>query len=115
MKLFFEDNQKFVTLRAAERVIERAIWVAEILKRKVGGLHQITRLTETKIVDVYEPKEEGLQRVEVERFLTVMEITLTKEPTAAQKAEKGYQPPIKVDEKELMTKESWAEDQKRRE
>lgn len=57
LKLFFEDDKKFVTLKAAERVIERAIWVAEILKRKIGGLHQITRLTENKIVDVYEPKE----------------------------------------------------------
>ena len=56
LKLFFEDDKKFVVLRAAERVIERAIWVAEILKKKVGGLHQITRLTENKIVDVYEPK-----------------------------------------------------------
>lgn len=99
LKLFFEDNKKFVTFKAAERVIERAIWAAEILKRKIGGLHQITRLTENKIVDVYEPREEGLERVQIERFLTVIEITLTKEPTAAEKAEKGYQAPIKVDEK----------------
>ena len=56
LKLFFEDDKKFVVLRAAERIIERAIWVAEILKKKVGGLHQITRLTENKIVDVYEPR-----------------------------------------------------------
>mgnify|MGYP002074258964 CR=1 FL=1 len=57
LKLFFEDEKKFVTIKAAERVIERAIWVAEVLKRKVGGLHQITRLSENKIVDVYEPRE----------------------------------------------------------
>ena len=115
LKLFFEDEKKFVTLRAAERVIERAIWVAEVLKRKVGGLHQITKLTENTIVDVYEPREEGLQTVTVERSLTVIEITLTKEPTAAEKAEKGYQAPIKTDEKELLTKETWTEDQKKRE
>lgn len=115
LKLFFEDDKKFVTIKAAERVIERAIWVAEVLKKKVGGLHQITRLTENKIVDVYEPKEEGLLKVEVERFLTVIEITLTKEPTAEQKKEAGYQAPLKLDEKDLLTKEKWALEQKERE
>lgn len=57
LKLFFEDGKNFVVLRAAERVIERAIWVAEVLKRKVAGLHQITKLSENRIVDVFEPKE----------------------------------------------------------
>jgi hypothetical protein len=38
--------------------------VAEVVKRKVEGLHQIVHLAEKKIVDVYEPKEEGLVRVE---------------------------------------------------
>lgn len=109
LKLFFEDEKKFVTIKAAEKVIERAIWVAEVLKRKVGGLHQITRLSENKIVDVYEPREEGLVKVEVERFLTVIEITLTKEPTADQKKDVGYQAPLKLEEKDLLTKEKWQE------
>jgi DNA-binding protein len=55
LTLFFDEKKDFVTLRAADRVIERAIWVAEVLKRKVGGLHQVTRITEQKIVDVYTP------------------------------------------------------------
>lgn len=115
LKLFFEDEKKFVTIRAAERVIERAIWVAEVLKRKVGGLHQVARFTENKIVDVYEPREEGLLKVEVERFLTVIEITLTKEPTAEQRKEPGYQAPLKLDEKDLLTREKWEAEQKERE
>jgi len=85
LTLFFDEKKTFVVLRAADQIIERAIWVAEVLKRKVGGLHQVTRITEQKIVDVYAPKEEGLLEVKVERFLTVIEIVLTKEPTGSQK------------------------------
>ena len=85
LTLYFDEKKPFVVLRAADRVIDRAIWVAEVLKRKVAGLHQITRLNEQKIVDTYAPKEEGLLQVEVERFLTVIEIVLTKEPTGSQK------------------------------
>ena len=56
--------------------------MTEVLKTKVEGLHQITNLTEKKVVDVFEPKEEGLVRVEKARYLTLVEITLTKKPTA---------------------------------
>ena len=112
LTLYFDEKKPFVVLRAADRVIDRAIWVAEVLKRKVAGLHQITRLTEQKIVDTYAPKEEGLLEVKVERFLTVIEITLTKEPTAAQKAEPGYQQPIKANEAELLDAAKWEDDKK---
>ena len=55
------------------------------------------------------PKEEGLNRVEKERFLTVVEITLTLEPTADQKKAPGYQGPIKESEGEFLTKTTWQE------
>lgn len=96
-----------MTIKAADRLIDRALWVAEVLKRKVGGLHQITEIKEREIVDVYEPKEEGLLRVEQKRFLTVIEITLTLEPTAEQKKSIGYQAPLEIKSEELLTKETW--------
>lgn len=58
--------------------MDRALWVAEVIKRRVPGLHQITEIKEREIVDVYEPREEGLVRVEQKRFLTIIEVTLTK-------------------------------------
>jgi hypothetical protein len=42
----------------------------------------IVNVTERKIVDVWEPKEEGLLTVRQERFLTILEVTLTRTPTA---------------------------------
>jgi hypothetical protein len=35
---------------------------AEIIKRRMVGLHQLTEISSTNIVDVWEPKEEGLDR-----------------------------------------------------
>lgn len=76
--MFFGEGKSFVKVIAADRLIEKALWVAEVIKRRVEGLHQITEITEKEIVDVYEPKEEGLLRVEQKRYLTVVEVTLTK-------------------------------------
>ena len=54
------------------------------------------------------PREEGLLKVEKERFLTVAEVTLTRKPTEEQKKAAGYQAPLKNVEGEFLTKESWA-------
>lgn len=93
--------------------MDRALWVAEVVRRKVEGLHQIVHVTEKKIVDVYEPTEEGLVTVRQERFLTVLEVTLTKEPTAAQKGHPGYHAPLNI-KSEYLTKESWERGEKER-
>jgi len=60
------------------------------------------------------PREEGLVKVEKERFLTVAEITLTKKPTEEQKKAVGYQAPLKNVEGEFLTKESWERGEKER-
>lgn len=57
LNLFFGQNKSFVTIKAAERLSDRALWVAEVVKRRVEGLHQITKISEREIVDIYEPKE----------------------------------------------------------
>lgn len=107
LTLFFGEGKSFVTIKAADRLIDRALWVAEVVKRRVAGLHQITEIKEREVVDVYEPREEGLLRVEKKRFLTIIEVTLTKEPTAEQKKLVGYQAPLELKSEEFLTKESW--------
>ena len=93
LTLFFGEGKNFVTIKAADRLIDRALWVAEVVKRRVPGLHQVIEINEREVVDVFEPKEEGLVRVEKKRYLTIIEVTLTKEPTAEQKKLPGYQTP----------------------
>lgn len=109
LNLFFGEGKTFVTIKAADRLIDKALWVAEILKRRVQGLHQVIEIKEREIVDVYEPREEGLLRVEKKRFLTIIEVTLTKEPTAAQKKLPGYQGVSEIKDADYLTKEKWEE------
>jgi hypothetical protein len=102
-----------VTIKAAEKLMDKALWVAEVVRRKVEGLHQIVHVTEKKIVDVYEPTEEGLVTVRQERFLTILEVTLTRDPTAEQKKHPGYHAPLAI-KSDFLTKESWAAGEKER-
>lgn len=113
LTLFFGEGKSFVTIKAAERLMDRALWVAEVLRRKVEGLHQIVTVSERQVVDVYEPTEEGLVTVRDERFLTILEVTLTKEPTAEQKKLPGYHAPLNI-KSDFLTKETWEQGEKQR-
>ena len=35
LNLFFGENKSFVTIKAAEKVSDKALWVAEVVKRRV--------------------------------------------------------------------------------
>ena len=86
--------------------MDKVLWVSEVIRRKVEGLHQIVNVSERKVVDVWEPREEGLKVVHQERFLTVLEVILTKEPTAEQLKHPGYHAPLAI-KADFLNKESW--------
>jgi DNA-binding protein Alba len=60
--LFQDKEAKEIVLKAMGRAINKTVTIAEILKRRVQGLHQITHIDSTDITDVWEPLEEGLDR-----------------------------------------------------
>lgn len=93
--------------------MDKALWVAEVVRRKVEGLHMIVNVSERKVIDVWEPKEEGLITVRQERFLTILEVTLTKAPTAEQKKYPGYHVPLDI-KADYLTKESWEKGEQER-
>jgi hypothetical protein len=62
----------------------------------VAGLHQLTEASASKITDTYEPKEEGLDVVTVDRTVPVITITLSKDPLDS--SHPGYQPPLTPEE-----------------
>ena len=113
LTLFFGEGKSFVTVKAAEKLMDKALWVAEVVRRKVEGLHMIVNVSEKKIVDVWEPREEGLVTVHQERFLTILEVTLTKTPTPEEKKHPGYHAPLDI-KAEFLTKESWERGEKER-
>jgi DNA-binding protein len=87
-----ENPADKIILKAMGRVATQAVTVAEILKRKVAGLHQITNLESVTFNDVYEPLVEGLRVVEIQRVVSSISITLSKSPLDT--AHPGYQAPL---------------------
>ena len=53
---------------------------AEIVKRRILGLHQDTEIGSVDITDTWEPLEEGLNRLETTRHVSVITITLSTVP-----------------------------------
>jgi DNA-binding protein len=89
-----------IVLKAMGRAINKAVTIAEILKRK-RALHQWNSLSSVEMVDVYDPIEEGLDRVESRRYVSCMTITLSKIllPSHSLTTEHiGYQPPLPASE-----------------
>ncbi|KAG7671607.1 putative Ribonuclease P protein subunit p25-like protein [Nannochloris sp. 'desiccata'] len=91
-------DHKTIHLRAMGRAINKTVAIAEILKRRVEGLHQITATSSTEMLDIWEPKEEttGLERIERMRQVSVITITLSTEGLDTKAA--GYQAPLTKEE-----------------
>ena len=51
-------------IRATGNAIVKALILVELVKRRVGDLHQLNRITSTEIVDEFEPMVEGLEKIE---------------------------------------------------
>eukprot|EP00798_Chlamydomonas_sp_ICE-L_P013580 gene13580-19455_t len=85
LKLIQDKGHKTIMLKAMGRII----------KRRVAGVYQITEHESMGIVDEWEPKEEGLEKLEITRDVPLISITLSLEPL--DKSHKGYKEPIAAD------------------
>jgi DNA-binding protein len=92
--LLAEKGHSTVELKAMGKAINKTVAIAEILKRRVAGLHQATSLSSTDITDVWEPKDAagGLDRLETVRRVSVLTIVLSLSP--ADTSAVGYQAPL---------------------
>ena len=82
-----------MTLSSLGEAITKSVTIAEIVKHRVAGLHQVNEISTIVIDDEYEPIEEGLEKMTVSRKLTCLQIVLTKK-APANKSVAGYQEPI---------------------
>lgn len=102
--LIQEKHHRAVVLKGMGRAINKTVSLAEILKRRIGGLHQNTEIGSVDITDTWEPKEEGLNTLELTRHVSVITITLSSDPLDV--STPGYQPPVPDEEvKPLQTGE----------
>lgn len=95
MKKIKEPEVNQMTWNASGNAIAKAISCAEIMKRKNKTLHQITKLTNRRVEEYWEPQIEGLDRLKVNRDIPCISILLSK--VSVDTADPGYQAPGCVD------------------
>jgi ribonuclease P/MRP protein subunit RPP25 len=66
-------------IKATGNAIVKALILVELVKRRIGDLHQLNTIHSMEMVDVYVPKIEGLDNIEQKRRVTAMETILSKE------------------------------------
>lgn len=91
-KLLNEKEMDTFTLKATGAALATVVTVAEVIKRRFKGLHQITKLGSVEVTDEWEPLEEGLDPVIGTRSVSFIEIILSKKEL--DKTDKGYQEPL---------------------
>ncbi|RLN16300.1 putative pentatricopeptide repeat-containing protein [Panicum miliaceum] len=75
--LLQERRIKEIVLKAMGQAISKSVAVAEIIKKRIPGLHQDTNISSVSITDVWEPIEEGLVPLEMTRHVSMISITLS--------------------------------------
>ncbi|CAN6374246.1 unnamed protein product [Urochloa humidicola] len=96
MSLLEENGHDEINIKAMGRAINKTVMVVELIKRRVGGLHQNTVTESVDITDTWEPLEEGLLPLETTRHVSMITVTLSKKPLDT--SSPGYQPPIPAEE-----------------
>lgn len=75
--------------------INKVATIAEIVKHRVKGLHQINEIKTQTFEDLIESKDEENKEVSVSRKVTCLIIVLTlNAPSGAERKGYGYQEPI---------------------
>ncbi|XP_043084389.1 ribonuclease P protein subunit p25a [Puntigrus tetrazona] len=97
-----------VVFSGTGRAVTKTITCAEIMKRKVRGLHQLSKLQYRTVTEVWESQESGPLQMTVHRTLPSICILLSKEPLDPQ--EPGYQPPDEINAR--SEERRWPEGQK---
>ena len=59
-------------IKGVSEAAQSAVKLADLVKHRVKGLHQINKISNTTIVDEYEPLYEGLDRLFLSRDVTML-------------------------------------------
>ncbi|XP_042351952.1 ribonuclease P protein subunit p25-like protein [Plectropomus leopardus] len=86
-----DTSLRQVVFTGSGRGVTKTITCVEILKRKVGELHQVTKLYYKTVNEVWESSQQGEPGVTMQRTVPAICILLSKDPLDPQ--EPGYQLP----------------------
>ena len=90
--LFEEKKMDTIVLRGTGFVINKCTSVADLVRRRIKGLHEIVEFGSIEIPDTYEPLEEGLDQVTLKRKIPFLSIKLSKTPLPTDHP--GYHAPL---------------------
>ncbi|KAG2437455.1 hypothetical protein HXX76_006105 [Chlamydomonas incerta] len=100
LSLLKDKGHRTIVIKAMGKAINKTVAIAEVVKRRVGGLHQLTSTGSMVLTDEYEPNEEGagqgLSPIQVSRNVSVLTITFSLD--GLDSANPGYQPPLPADQ-----------------
>jgi len=78
-RILNKSEYKSLTIRATGNAIVKALILIELVKRRIGNLHQLNKIHSMVITDVYKPKVEGLEPIEQPRRVTALDCVLSKD------------------------------------
>ena len=67
-----EGSDDTVVIKGVSNAVQSAVNLAELIKHRVKGLHQINKISNITIVDEYEPLFEGLDHLKFSRVVTML-------------------------------------------
>ncbi|XP_032240359.1 ribonuclease P protein subunit p25-like protein [Nematostella vectensis] len=91
LNLLQQEKKELIIITGSGPAVTKAITTAEIVKRKNKGLHQHNHLFFSKTEDLWEPKQEGLDKLKVTRNIPSIAITLSTK--LLDRTSPGYQAP----------------------
>jgi len=78
-RILNKTDHRSLTIRATGNAIVKALILIELVKRRVGELHQLNKIYSMEIVS-HEDRIEGMDKIETRRRVTAMDTTLSKDP-----------------------------------
>ncbi|XP_071811592.1 ribonuclease P protein subunit p25-like protein isoform X4 [Apostichopus japonicus] len=94
---FAKAERRLITFSGSGEAVNKVISCVEIMKRKhKDPLHQINKIFFKMKEDIWEPKEEDLDRLKVTRHIPAISVLLSKDPIDVN--EPGYQSPGSFEE-----------------
>ena len=76
--------------KATGNAIPTALLAAEIVRRRIKGLHQVNAIGSIEVVDEFKATEEGLDDIKLTRNISLLSVKLTKKPSEEDLKSNGY-------------------------
>ena len=96
-RILNKSEHRSLTIRATGNAITKALILIELVKRRIGDLHQLNTIHSMVIEDEFKPKEEGMQNVKQVRRVTALDCVLSKDELDSTQV--GYQEPVPREER----------------